>query len=37
MYINLILKACLNCVTWFEVRCDCSFFWRWWNCWPSLL
>ena len=20
----------------FKVRCDCSFCWYWWNCWPSL-
>jgi hypothetical protein len=23
-------------VEWIEVRCDSSFCWYWWNCWPSL-
>jgi len=23
-------------VCWVEVRGDCSFYWYWWNCWPSL-
>ena len=24
-------------VQWFKVTDDCSFYWYWWNCWPSLI
>jgi hypothetical protein len=24
-------------IQWVKVRCDCSFWWCWWNCWPYFL
>ena len=34
---KILLKVALS--TWWGVlnTCDCSLYWYWWNCWPSVL
>ena len=32
---NIICRG-RSYVQWFDVRGNCSFYWYWWNCWPSL-